>query len=120
MELRRITSASGGSVITPMKHDTTNESFPAQIVVSTGTTVSTSDLFRRVAWSNDEAAANAAVTMDELETIVPLNCIWDVGYTDTTVEPIVCREGFGVALINTGNTAVGTLDVFFEVTLASS
>lgn len=117
LELRRLTSGSGGSAITPMKHDSTSLSFPAQIVVSTGMTVVTSDLFRRVAWSNDEAAANATATMDELETIPALTCLWDVGYNDLNVEPIVCREGYGCALINTGNTAVGTLDVFMEVTM---
>jgi hypothetical protein len=117
LELRRITTGSGGTAITPIKHDTTSATLPAQIVVATNASVTTSDLFRRVIWSNDEAAANATASFDELETIPALSTIWDVGYTDTTVEPIVLREGFGLALINTGNTAVGSIDVFFEVTV---
>jgi hypothetical protein len=120
LELRRLTSMSGGTSVTPMKHDTTSASFPAQITVATGPTVSTSDLFRRVVWSNDEPAANAAVTMDEIETIVPLSTLWDVGYNDSTIEPIVLREGYGLGLVNTGNTSVGVIDVFFEVTLSDS
>jgi hypothetical protein len=120
LELRRITSGSGGSALTPMKHDSTNATFPAQIVVATNPTVSATDLFRRVIWSNDEASANVAASIDEMETLVPLNCIWDVGYNDLNVEPITLREGYGIALINTGNTSVGSIDVFMEVTMASS
>jgi hypothetical protein len=112
-EMRRTSAGAGGSAIT-------SEAFPAQIIVSTNQTVTTTDLFRRTTWSNDEATGNAACSMDELETLPPLNCIWDVGYGDTNVEPIVLREGYGLAVINTGNTAVGTVDVFFEVTLAAS
>ena len=119
MELRRSTSGSGGVSITPTKHDTANETFPAQVEVASNQTVVSSDVFRRIVWSNDEATANVAATIDELETLPPLNLIWDVGYGDSNIEPIVCREGQGVCLINTGNTAVGSVDVFFEVTLTT-
>ena len=121
LEIRRITAGSGGTTIIPAKHDTNSESFPGQIVVSTNMIYTVSDMFRRVIWSNDEAIGTATVvSIDEMEVFVPLNLLWDVGYADTTVEPIVCREGYGAALINTGNTAVGVVDVFMEVTLAAS
>lgn len=121
LELRRITAGSGGTTVTPAKHDTGSEAFPGQIVVSTNMIYTASDLFRRAIWSNDEAiGTTTVVSIDEMEVFVPLNLMWDVGYADATVEPIVCREGYGAALINTGNTAVGVVDVFMEVTLANS
>lgn len=120
LELRRITAGSGGTPVTPAKHDTGSETFPAQIVVSTNMIYTASDVFRRSIWSNDEAiGTTTVVSIDEMEVFVPLNLLWDVGYADSTVEPIVCREGYGVALINTGNTAVGVVDVFMEVTLVN-
>lgn len=119
MELRRTTAGSGGTTLTPVKHDSTNETPPAQLAVATNQTVTTSDLFRRFIWSNDEAVANAAATLDELETLPSLNYIWDVGYDDANVEPIVLREGQGFAIVNTGNTSVGNVDLFIEFTLAS-
>ena len=121
LELRRITAGSGGTPVTPSKHDTGSEAFPVQIVVSTNMIYTASDTFRRAIWSNDEAiGTTTAVSIDEMEVCVPLCLLWDVGYADSTVEPIVCREGYGAALINTGNTAVGVVDVFMEVTLANS
>ena len=119
IELRRITSGSGGSASTPQKHDSTSASFPAQIVAGSGLTVTTTDLFRRIVWSTDEPVANATASIDEFQCIVPFNCVWDVGYNDANVEPIVCREGEGVSIQNIGAT-VGVADFFFEVTMAAS
>jgi hypothetical protein len=118
LELRRLTAGSGGTAITPFKHDTNDESFPAQIVVATNMTFTPTDLLTRVLWSTDEPAINV-LTIDELQITTPLCTLWDAGYADSSVEPIVCREGYGVALTNIGAT-VGQVDVFMEVTLASS
>jgi hypothetical protein len=120
MELRRTSAGSGGTAITPTKHDSTNESFPAQVVVSTNQTVTATDLLRRWIWSTDEPAAAAAVTIDELETMPALNLIWDVGYGESAVEPITLREGYGLSVQCTGSSATGTADLFFECTLAST
>jgi hypothetical protein len=118
LELRIITTGSGGTAITPVKHDSLNENFPAQIVTSTNMSYTNSDLVLRTLWSSDEPA-QATSSADELETIPALNIIWDVEYHQSTVEPIVCREGYGVSLNNIDATT-GIVDVFFEVTLASS
>lgn len=119
LELRRITAGSGGNAITPVKHDSTNPSFPAQAIVGSAMTVTTSDLFRRVVWSTDEPVANATATIDELQTIPALSTIWDAGYADANIEPIVIREGYGLSVQNIGAT-VGVADLFFEVTMAST
>lgn len=120
MTLSRITAGSGGNAITPTKHDSGNENFPAQIVVANNMTVTTSDIFRRWIWSYDEATANTAATLDEFETLLPLTTVWDVGYGETNIEPLTCRETYGVSIQNVTNTTVGTVDLFMEVTLASS
>lgn len=117
LEIRRITASSGGTDLASLvaKHDSTSAALPSQVAVATNATVTPSTLFRRVLWSTDEPAANAAVTMDELETIVPLACIWAMGYADTAVEPITLREGYGVAVLNTGG-AIGQADFIMELT----
>lgn len=118
LELRRISAGSGGTDITPFKHDSNNESFPAQIVVSTNMSVTPTDLYTRVLWSTDEPAINS-LTIDEFETLPALNTIWDAAYADSNMEPIVLREGYGVAIMNIG-ASTGICDVSLEVTLASS
>jgi hypothetical protein len=120
MELRRITTGSGGTPISPVKHDSTNESFPAQIICGTNMSITATDLFRRWIWSTDEASSNVTATIDEFETLVPFNYIWDVGYGETSVEPLVLREGYGLSVQCTGSILTGSCDLFFEMTLASS
>jgi len=119
-ELKRSSAQSAGTAITPTKHDTNSESMPAQVAVATGATVTqTSDVaLRRFMWSNDEPAASSA-TSDELECLVPLNCVWD-STGDSNIEPIVLREGQGLDVRHSGSTTVGICDVFVEYTLAAS
>lgn len=117
--IKRITATSGGSAVTPIKHDTTNESFPAQVTAQSGATETYSDIFRTLLYSNDEAAVGTG-TWDEFETLPALMCVWDAGYGDSNIQPIVCREGQGLAVQHTGASAVGNCDVYMEVTLASS
>lgn len=120
LELRRITAASGGQTFPPKKHVSSSENFPAQVTTGTGMAVTTSDLFLRRLWISDEAVASASATdVDAMELKYPLNIIWDTGYNDTNIEPIVCREGQGLSLQNITST-VGQADVFMEVTLANA
>jgi hypothetical protein len=118
--LRRTSAQSGGTAVTPTKHDTTNASLVAQVLSATGATVTnTADAdLRRFMWSNDEPSVSSAVS-DELECIVPLNCIWD-STGDDRIQPIVLREGQGVTLQHTGTSAVGICDIFFELTDAAT
>lgn len=116
--LRRTTAQSGGTTVTPVKHDTASATLAAQILAATGPTVTLSDIFRKFMWSNDEPAASTG-SSDEFETLVPLNCIWD-STGDTNIEPIVLREGQGIAVNHDGSSAVGLCDVFIEFTNAAT
>lgn len=121
LEVRRISASSGGTAITAVKMDTTNESMPAQVTIATGPTdtLTGDNALMRYMWSNDEPAS-AALTNDETEVIPALACVFDAATGDADIQPIVCREGEGVCLRHTGSTTVGICDVVFEYTLASS
>jgi len=120
LALRRTSAQSGGTSITPTKHDTASTSLPAQVLSATGATVTnTGDVqLRTIVWSNDEPVAGGA-SSDELKCLAPLNCIWD-STGDSNIEPITLREGQGVTLHHSGTTAVGLCDVFFEFTDAAT
>jgi hypothetical protein len=118
--LRRTTAHSGGTSITPTKHDTNSTNLAAQILAGTGNTVTLSSdvALRAWVWSNDEPAASTG-TSDEFETLIPLNCVWD-STGDSNIEPIVLREGQGISVHHAGSSAVGLCDVFVEFTNAAS
>jgi len=120
--LNRITAATASNwTIAPVAYDSTAASIPAQVTSGSKFTVTTSDLFKRIAWSSDEATLQTG-TIDEYQLNQGFMYLWDVGYNDANVEPIVCREGQGVSVQNIGYTAVapanaGYLDVFIEFTM---
>lgn len=118
--LRKTSAHSGGTSITPTKHDTNSATLAAQILAGTGNTVTlTGDVALRAwVWSNDEPAASSG-TSDEFECLVPLNCVWD-STGDSNIEPIVLREGQGISVHHSGSSAVGLCDVFVEFTNAAS
>jgi hypothetical protein len=113
LELRRMTASSGGTTVTPAKHDTTNANLNANIVARSGGTDTLSDTFRRWMWSNDEPAVSSAVN-DELECIVPLNEIWNSAVNDSAVQHLVSQTGEGVCVRHTGSSAVGIMDTIIE------
>lgn len=115
MQIRRITSASSGTGVTPVKHDTNSGALDANTTCGTNQTVGGSDVFRRFLWSNDEPAVSGA-TMDEWELMVPFCEVWSAGYGDTNIEPIVCRVAEGFEIYHSGSTAVGLLDPEIEFT----
>jgi hypothetical protein len=119
LELRRISAGTGGIAVVPTPHDTTGTALNAAINCSTNMTVTNTDLFKRIIWSTDEPAGNANLTIDEYECIPAWCCIWDVGYANVAEQPLIIREGSGIALNNIG-ALVGTCDVQFQFTVAAS
>lgn len=115
--LRRTSAQTGGTAIACTKHDSTSAAIVAQVLPATGATcTNTADIaYRQWMWSNDEPAASTA-TSDEMECIVPLNCVWD-STGDSNIEPIVLRESQGINVQHTGTSVVGIADIFIEFTV---
>lgn len=115
---RLITSTpTGGTTVTPFAHDTNNSALSASTTAGTGRTVteSSTDIFREWIYSNDEPAVGTG-TMDEWECFVPFAEIWNAGYGDPNVQPIVCRTTQGVHIKHQGSSAVGVADLEIEFT----
>lgn len=116
---RTSTVGSGGTAVTPVKHDTNSTNLPAQVTSSYADTVlpTIDATFRKAIFSSDEPAVGG-MTTDEFEGIVPFNIFWDGGYQDTNVEPIVLREGFGVMVYTLATTGgAGNADIIIEFTV---
>jgi hypothetical protein len=119
LQIRRITTASAGTAVTPVKHDTNSGALDANTTCGTGQTVTGTDIFRRLVWSNDEPTVSAA-TQDEWELLVPFAEVWNAGYGDSNIEPIVCRATQGFEIFHSGASAVGTADAEIEFTDAAT
>jgi hypothetical protein len=117
MQIRRITAATGGTTISAIKFDSNSSNLEAAHSSGTNQTVTGSDIFRRYLWSNDEPTINTA-TQDEWEVLVPFAEVWNAGYADSNVEPLVCRANQGVEIFHSGSSAVGTADFEIEFTNA--
>ena len=109
------TPPAGGSLVTPVPHDTASGALNANFTSGTGRTISRTSNFRQYLWSNDEPSVSLA-TMDEWELFVPFATVFEAGYGDTNVEPIVCRPGYGVEIQQSGSSAVGSNDFEIEFT----
>ena len=113
----------GGTPLTTVyPHDTASSGTIPQGLTfrTTGTTTmfTGTEPFRTALRATDEATISAGITLDELNTFVPLNVLWDSGVGDNNVEPIVIRqnEGFVIQAGTTGSF-VGQCDIFIEMTI---
>ncbi len=102
------------TAVTPTSHDSTNAAPTTATYGHAGTIAGTPLTLRRIFWSSDEAAISAA-TLDELETLVPLNIIWDAGYGDANVQPLTLRQN-QMAMVYNVSGAAGLLDTWIEFT----
>jgi hypothetical protein len=102
------------TTITPTAHDSTNTAPASAVFGHAGTIAGTATTFRRVFWSSDEAAISTG-TLDELETLVPLNIIFDAGLANTDVQPLTLRQNQMAMVFNTTGAA-GLLDTWIEFT----
>lgn len=78
-------------------------------------TVDAAGIFRRMCWSSDEPTIQVG-DIDSLENNSMWMMLWDCGYNDANIEPIVLRAGYGLSIQNNG-MAVGTVDCFMELTI---
>lgn len=119
MQIRRITAASAGTTVTPVAHDTSNSALDANTTAGHNRTATGSDIFRRYLWSNDEPSVSGT-TQDEWELLVPFAEVWNAGYGDSNIQPIVCRATQGFNIFHSGSSAVGSNDFEIEFTDAGS
>jgi hypothetical protein len=116
LEIRRYTSGtlSGHTTVTPVAHDTTNSALATVTIGYAGTLGGTPTTIRRIIWSSDEPKLTTAQN-NEWECLVPLNIIWDAGYGDANVQPLVLRPNEMLVIYNVSGAA-GLLDVWVEFT----
>lgn len=126
LNLSRITaSTSSNWVLSPLKCDANNTALPVQVTAGCKFTVTTSDVFRRLPWSNNEPVQQT-MNIDSMECVGGICYLFDTGYNDSNTQPIVCRESQGVSVqAVSGFTATapanaGYVDVFIEFTSAAS
>ena len=118
-QCRRITAASAGTAVTPVKHDTNSSNLDAATTCGTNQTTTGTDIFRRFLFVNEEPIV-AGTTQANWLTLVPFAEIWNAGYGDTNVEPVTCRATQGFQLFHSGTSAVGTADLEIEFTDAAT
>lgn len=118
IELRLYTATAtlaAPTAVVPVKHDSTKAAPTSATIGHAGTPGGTPAVLRRIFWSSDEATISTG-TLDEWETLVPLNIIWDAGYYDPIVEPLVLNQNEMVSVYNVSGAA-GLLDVWIEYTV---
>lgn len=118
---RSSTSASAGTTVTPVAHSSGYSALDVNTTAGTGRTTTDGSLLRQLLYQNDEPAVTT-LDMDALLTLVPFAEIWNAGYGDTNVEPVLCRSGQneGFVIRSPGATAVGSADLEIEFTDAAS
>jgi len=115
-EVRIYTGAglSGHTTVTPVPHDSSNSALDTVTIGTAGTPTGSSSVLRRYIWSSDEAAVGTG-TWDEWECLVPLGLVWDAGYGDQNVQPLVLRQNEMLCIYNTTGAA-GLVDIWIEFT----
>ena len=118
MEIKRISTFSGGIPAQTNRYSTNNAAIPAQVQFAAGATVTEGGIFRRFPYSTDEPLIGTG-TVDEIELQRPWMCFWDYGgNTNDVIQPLVLREGQGVAIKNITTVAVFPfIDITCEFTL---
>jgi hypothetical protein len=89
VQLWRITSANGGTPLSPTPHDSTAPSLHNSITSGFNQTVTENVILRRVLWQTG-APAYSTVNFHTLLTLVPFAEIWNAGYTNPNIQPLTC------------------------------
>lgn len=125
MRIDRLTTGSGGIDVLPIRHDSNTATLPAAIICSTNLSFTKEVTLRRFFWSSDEPIASGGANIDELQVNPGFTAVIDHSwsYFDSTVQPYVLREGYGLGIIcenaySSGSVTAtaGSADVFIEFT----
>jgi hypothetical protein len=118
-QITRTTTGTGGTTVTPVKHDTNSGALDANTTCGSNRAPTATDIFRRFLFVNEEPVVGG-LTMANWLTLVPFAEIWNAGYGDTNIEPLTCRTTQGVQMLHSGASAVGTADLEHEFTDAAT
>ncbi|MGE3319991.1 MAG: hypothetical protein AB7I18_11920 [Candidatus Berkiella sp.] len=115
-ELRRITSHSGGTLLTPVSMDTA-DSLDSDITVRTGSTVGGEDanLMWRSLFSTDDWGPGTSDTESTDHIFQTMHPIFS-RKTDSGTKPLVLRQNEGLTVKFATNSTAGTFDLFLVFT----
>jgi hypothetical protein len=111
---RGTASLAGSTAVTPVAHDSSNSALSSVTIGHSGTPGGTASTLRRYFWSSDEAKLSTAQN-NELEAFPALNVMWDSGYGDANVQPLVLRQNEMLTIYNNSGAA-GLVDIWIEFT----
>lgn len=116
-----VASFTAGAAQTFVKHDTSSAAVNANVLANAGTTttLTRNTLIKRYLRVTEEFAVSTATIQAVHANFFPLNCLWDSGYGDTTIQPLRLRAGEGVVLFTPatgGGTYAGSTDICVELT----
>lgn len=125
-------TTSGGTALTPIRHNPAGTASLTGIdcrtlPTSPGGELTRTGLLGQFIQATDEIAFGS-ITLEELQAFKPLSLIWDAGYKDSNVEPIVLRTNQGICLqtlaagtgAGQGGTYAGDSIFSIEFTVAAS
>jgi hypothetical protein len=116
-QVRRFTTLSGGTAITPIAHDTANVSVDlTNVTTVTNATITSPTVLFGCMFSSEEVTVSGA-TNNHLLSFYPFCLIWDAGVGDSSVEPITLRQNEGCDLLCATNSSAGNFDVIMEFTV---
>ena len=103
LQVRRTNSIAGGSGLTPVSHDSANGALSGSIDAGTNSTLGfpANSILRQYVMSNDNASPNVDLGIDAWQAMIQMQEIWNSGYGESNVQPIVCRAEEGFALYQT-------------------
>lgn len=129
IQISRVTTAATtqagitGTAITAVAHDTSNTSITDKVACYTNATTSMSTVssttYRRVFLTVDEPASTS-LTPDEFWCFPIIANIFDTGYKETNVEPIVLRPGEGLEVRQPGSNTAGLFQFNVTFTVGAS
>lgn len=116
----KISSATGGSDVSGLavRHLLSSPTISGITILTSSTIVATATIRQICYASGTSATAIAAVyTINQIQGIAPLARVWECGYYNTILQPIVLREGEGVAVHKLGAGIFGFSETVIEFTI---
>jgi hypothetical protein len=114
--INRTTTASAGTPFMPIALDP-GSSLWAELGVSCGTnrTITRTDLFRQCLLSISQPQQNTDQGIDNYSIMIPAATVWDSGYRDLNVQPIICHGSQGVDVKSASGTQTVNAEIEFVV-----